>query len=370
MPPLSKAACNDGGPISGCGDRVRKKEQVIVSQRRWLTIRNAQNVNPYHGDPPGALADLADFYKARIAALRSNNPSLLKTEIPEEYEWLRAIAPAGLSKNEFSIGRAYAGCEDPCRKKPSLYRWISIGGRGIGNGAGDVDTPYGQLAKRLVSQGWTKCRSADDSGKPTIDYFAKGNKIVSVSRYYSMGVGNGIGIGITISGPLPQVPPEPPPNPAVVIADDWMTYSDDDVGLRLRYPPHWHIKDDTPPNSGMQYKSLQFGADNYAPGDFRITLEPQESVNLESRSNQLGTRCFPSSYRISGFSAAECVFENEVVSVGVCERHVQSIVVQTGKFDLTFEPALSGSFGDDSGRYTLLNLYERIMSTIEMKQPN
>ncbi len=184
-----------------------EREQVIASQRRWLAIRNAHNVNPYHGDPPGELADLSDFYGERIAALRSSNPALLKTGVPEEYAWLRAITPEGFSKEEFSIGRAYAGCDDPCQKNPALYRWISIGGSGIGEEPGDVDTPYDELAKKLVSEGWSKCREASDSGKPLIEYFTKGSKMALVSRYYSMGVGNGIGVGITISDPLPQSPP-------------------------------------------------------------------------------------------------------------------------------------------------------------------
>ncbi|HEY6370725.1 MAG TPA: hypothetical protein VIX37_09100, partial [Candidatus Sulfotelmatobacter sp.] len=80
-------------------------------------------------------------YKARIARLQSTDPPLLKTKIPEAYAWLRAIAPDGFSKEKFLIGRSYAGCEDPCQKKPSLYRWISIEGSGIGEEPGDVDTP-------------------------------------------------------------------------------------------------------------------------------------------------------------------------------------------------------------------------------------
>lgn len=345
-----------------------EKEHVIASQRRWLTIRNAHGVNPYHGDPPGEIADLESFYQERIAALRSDNPALLKTAIPEEYAWLQAIAPAGLSKNEFGISRAYAGCEDPCQKKPSLYRWISIGGGGIGEEPGDVDTPHAQITKKLASEGWVKCRSASDSGKPTIDYFSKGNKIVSIYRYYSMGVGNGIGLGVTISDPLPQSPAKPTANPAVAITGDWIVYASPDVGLRLRYPPDWNMKDETPPSGGTQYKDLLFGADDSGRGDFRVTVEPEQSVN-DFKSNDEATRCFPSSYRISGFPAIECVTEDEVVSEGVCQRQIRSVAFQTGKYDVTFEPASTGSFADESDHYTLLNLYERIMSTIEMKQP-
>jgi hypothetical protein len=184
-----------------------------------------------------------------------------------------------------------------------------------------------------------------------------------------MGVGNGIGLGVTISDPLPQSPAKPTANPAVAITSDWIVYANPDVGLQFRYPPQWHMRDETPSSAGMQYKYLNFGADNFAAGDFRISVEPEQSVN-DFKSNDETTRCFPSSYRISGFPAIECVTEDEVVSEGVCQRQVRSVAFQTGKYDVTFEPASTGSFADDSGHYTLLNLYERIMSTIEMKQPN
>jgi uncharacterized protein YecT (DUF1311 family) len=347
-----------------------EREEVIASQRKWLTIRNAHNVNPYHGDPPGALADLSDFYKARIAALRSRDLALMKTEIPEEYAWLRAIAPEGFSKQEFFLGRAYAGCEDPCQKKPALYRWISIGGGGIGEEPGDIDTPYDQLAKKLASEGWAKCREASDSGKPLIEYFRKGKKIVTVSRSYSMGAGNGIGLAITVSDPLPQNPRKVPSNPAVVVSDDWNTYGSPDVGLKLRYPPKWGMRDDSPKNGGTSYKYLLFGAEHYKPGEFRVTVGPDQTANLGETGDAEGAKCFPSGYRISGLSAQECVFEDEVVSEGVCERHIHSFVIQTGKYDLTFEPSGGGSFADDSGHYTLLDLYEKIMSTIEIEHSN
>src|SRR5271155_4837929 len=78
------------------------RKQLILSQQRWLTIRNSYNVNPYHGDPAGTLADLADFYRKRTEALRSGQPALLEVEFPPEYEWLKAIAPEGFDKR-FSI---------------------------------------------------------------------------------------------------------------------------------------------------------------------------------------------------------------------------------------------------------------------------
>lgn len=147
-----------------------EKNGLVRSQRKWLTIRNSYNANPYHGDPAGVRADLADFYRSRIAALRSGRIALLETSLPREYEWLRATAPDGLSEG-YSIGRAYAGCEDPCKREPSLYRWISIEGRGIGEEPGDVDTPFAQISSKLFAEGWSDCRSADDSGKPTVHYF-------------------------------------------------------------------------------------------------------------------------------------------------------------------------------------------------------
>ncbi|HEY6370726.1 MAG TPA: hypothetical protein VIX37_09105 [Candidatus Sulfotelmatobacter sp.] len=189
-----------------------------------------------------------------------------------------------------------------------------------------------------------------------------------VSRYYSMGAGNEIGLGITISGPLPPNPPKTSPSPIAMGSDDWRTYSNSEVGLQVRYPPHWHVRDDSPSNRRTQYKYLLFGADNFAPGEFRITVEPRHSGDLVSSSEEEGRTCFPPRYRISGSSATECVLENEVVSEGICERYVQAVAIRTAKYDLTFEPSGGGSFADDSGHYQLLDLYEKIMSTIEIEQ--
>jgi hypothetical protein len=202
------------------------------------------------------------------------------------------------------------------------------------------------------------------------EYFAKGRKMVTVDRSYSMGAGNGIGLAITISDPLPQNPPKVPSNPAVVVADDWNTYASPDVGLKLRYPPKWTMRDDSPKDGGTSYKYLSFGAERYTPGEFRLSVGPDQTANLGETGDAEGAGCFPSGYRISGFSAQECVFEDEVVSEGVCERHIHSFVIQTGKYDLTFEPSGGGSFADDSGHYTLLDIYEKIMSTIEIKHSN
>jgi uncharacterized protein YecT (DUF1311 family) len=86
-----------------------EREEAIVSQRRWLTIRNAHNVNPYHGDPPGELADLSDFYKARIAALRSRDLALLKIHaqgrnLRGRPGWLLpAHRPGGIRKSKVAL---------------------------------------------------------------------------------------------------------------------------------------------------------------------------------------------------------------------------------------------------------------------------
>lgn len=350
-----------------------EKEQIVASQRRWLVIRNACRVNPYDLESLGELADLIALYKERIVALKSSDPALLQAALPKEYDWLRAIAPEGFSKDEFAIGRGYASCEDPCRKKPSLYRWISIGGRGLGDEPGDIDTPYAELLKRLAAQGWTKCKEVtDDSGKQRVDRFNKKEKMLSVGRSYSMGVGNGINLAITTSAPLPEIAPQPVPNPTVTITDDWDSFSSEEVGLKIRFPPDWHVYDRSPPNAGTQYKYLIFGADDYKPGDFRVTVEPVRQVLVDP--NYVpppdAPKCSSSRYRISGFAAKECLFEDELYTQGTCTRYLQSIMISTGKYDLTFEPSSQASYPDDSGHYKLTDLYEKILSTIEIKQPN
>lgn len=247
-----------------------EKSQLVRSQEKWLVVRNSYSANPYHDDPIGALSDLADFYKSRIEALRSDQELLLDTKAPKEYEWLRALAPEGFSKG-FSIGRTYMSCDDPCKKIPSSYRWISISGRGIGDEPGDIGTPFEKIVKKLLSEGWSKCRSTDDSGKPTMDYFVKNDKMVELFRYFSMGAGNSISFGITISPPLPENPPKPPPNPAVTVTRDWSTYSSSDEGLQFRYPPGWRIKGESAAGSGT--KEVMIGAWDYT-GNLTISVQP------------------------------------------------------------------------------------------------
>jgi uncharacterized protein len=347
------------------------REQVVASQRSWLVIRNSYRVNPPDVESLGALSDLTELYRTRLTALKSASLAMLKIEPPKEYEWLRAIAPEGFSKNEFLITRGYASCHDPCQKKPALYRWISVEGNGVGPEPADIDTPYAEVLKRLAAQGWTKCREVtDDSGKQRVDRFSKNGKMLSVDRYLSMATGNSIGIDVTISDPLPELPQKLAPNPTVTVTGDWDAYSSADLGLKVRFPPDWHVYDHTSPYGGSGHKELVFGADDYKPGDFRISVEPHRLVDPNYEPPDDEPKCSPSDYRISGFAAAECLFENELYTQGTCTRYIQSIRIDTGKYDLTFEPSEQGSFPDNSGHYKMTDLYEKIMSTIEFRPPN
>lgn len=344
------------------------KTELVQSQKSWLTIRNSYNVNPFHGDPSGTLSDLSDFYRDRIVALRSDQSALLKTELPQEYDWLRAIAPPGFSEG-FSISRGYMGCEDPCKTRPALYRLLSIWGSGIGDPPGDVDTPFKQLVSKLASEGWIKCRSADDSGKPTMDYFTKKDKMLAISRYYSMGAGNSIGLLITISDPLPQKPKPMPANPPVTITADWISYSSPDVGLEVRYPPGWRMTDISVPNSHTKY--LGFSAKGY-PGDFTITMELEEMFNHQpifNNDEEAERTCLPSLYHFAGLPSRGCLRESEVVGEGTCSRYLESVEVETGGRHWSFGPSRWGSFADDSGQYKLTDLYEKILGTIKLRQP-
>jgi uncharacterized protein YecT (DUF1311 family) len=343
---------------------VSDRKQLILSQQKWLAIRNSYNVNPYHGDPDGSLADLADFYRKRTGALRSGQAALLEVEFPPEYEWLKAIAPAGFDKG-FSIGRAYMTCEDPCKQKPSLYKFVSIGGSGIGEEPGDVDTPYAQIASKLASEGWTECRSADDSGKPTIDYFRKKDKMIAVSRTHSMGAGNYIAVSITTSGPLPESLPKRMPDPSVPAIADWLTYSNPDSGFELRYPPQWGIRN----RSEAGTTSVGFGAKDYS-GGFGILITPKESWTPEPVPNgeEPTLHCVPSQYQLSGLPAKGCVREYESVGEGICTRYVESLEVETSKYHLTFTPESWGSVVDSLDHYKLTGLYEQILGTIKITE--
>jgi uncharacterized protein YecT (DUF1311 family) len=95
-----------------------QKGELVVSQRKWLMIRNSYDANPYHGDPVGTLSDLSDLYRNRIAALRSGQLTPLNTNLPPEYDWVKAMAGEGFSKG-VSIGRGHMSCQDPCEEKPS-----------------------------------------------------------------------------------------------------------------------------------------------------------------------------------------------------------------------------------------------------------
>ena len=341
-----------------------EKDGIIASQRKWLVLRNSYRVAPYPSDDLNAIAELFELYKERIEVLKSSNLALLEPQLPKEYQWLLAIAPAGLSK-DFSITRGYATCADPCQEKHSLYRWISIGGSGTGDPPGDVDTPYDTLVKRLAAEGWMKCRdTADDSGKVQFSYFRKQDKFVEITRSYSMGVGNGISLSITISPPLPQSS-TPVANPLVQISDDWDSYSDANVGLKVRFPADWHVYDRSDA-SASGYKYLMFGADDFKPGDFRITIEPSQLRDPNYVAPD-APKCYPSRYRIAGVTATECLFQGEMYGESVCTRYIQSLAIRTKNHELTFEPYQLGSFLDDSGYYKLADLYEKILSTIELK---
>jgi uncharacterized protein YecT (DUF1311 family) len=342
-----------------------QKSEVIRSQQKWLMIRNSYDVNPYHGDPVGTLSDLSDFYRNRIVVLGSAQMTSLKAKPPPEYDWVKAIEPEGFSK-EFSLGRGHMSCDDPCEEKPSLYKLLSIGGSGIGQPPGDVDTPYAKIVHKLTSGGWTKCRSADDSGTRTIDYFEKNDKMIAISRAYSMGVGNGIGLSIATSSRLSENPSKTPPNSAVAITPDWAIYSSPDVGLQLRYPPDWWVRDDNLPNGGTKF--LTFGAKD-STGNFTISIQPEETLNRQPTSDgaEEDQKCSASPYRVSGFPSRVCLYEGENVVEGTCTRYLQSIDIKTGRYYLRFEPISSGSFVDDSNQYKLTDLYQKILSTIEIK---
>jgi uncharacterized protein YecT (DUF1311 family) len=343
-----------------------QKSELVLSQRKWLMIRNSFDANPYHVDAGGTLSDIADFYRNRIEALRSGRTTFLNTDVPKEYDWLKAIAPEGFS-NGFSVGRGYMGCQDPCKKEPSLYKLISIWAHDTDESQGETETAYPKIVRKLASEGWTKCRSADDSGKPSIDYFKKKDKMIAVNNYASMATGDSITLSITTSGPLSEGPPKMPSNPAVTITSDWLTYSSADMGFRVRYPPGWWVRDDKAPNRRAKY--LTFGAKDYLR-NFTISIQPEEFLNgqaVNQARDEPGQLCGPSRYRISGFSSRACLSEGENVGTGTCTWYLYSLDIETGIYYLSFRPDISGSLVQDSNRYKLTDLYQKILSTIEMK---
>lgn len=205
-----------------------------------------------------------------------------------------------------------------------------------------------------------------------MDYFRKNDKMIAISRYYSMGVGNGIGLSITTSGPLPEKPARLPANPPVTITSDWATYSSPDVGLELQYPPNWRMRDDSVPyeRTHRRTKYLNFGAKDYT-GNFRITMEPVDPSHpgpVVHDNDDPEPKCFPSSYQISGLPGRACVLQYEVVGDETCTRYLETVEVQTSKYHLSFDPPIGASFPGDSNQYKLTDLYEKILSTIKLEQ--
>jgi uncharacterized protein YecT (DUF1311 family) len=342
-----------------------EKAQLVSSQNEWLRFRNSYETNPYHGDPPGVISDIAELYANRISALRSENPATLVTRIPDEYAWLRTIAGTGFSKR-FSLGRTYMGCVDPCKKTPSSYRWISIWGSGIGDEPGDIDTPFRAIAKKLAAEGWSECRSADDSQKPIVDYFTKGDRLVEIFRYYSMGVGNSIGVGVTTSGPLHPYVPQEPANPPVDVGNNWETYEMPALGLKLRYPSNWRVRDMSA--GSLDTKYVMFGAKDFT-ADFTFEVRfGQRAEHWPRGINDEGPEvsCSPSPYQISGMRAEQCVISGEQVGDGICRRSIYSEAIKTSNYALRFEPG-GATVYETSGTFRLTHLYERILGTIQIQ---
>lgn len=245
-----------------------------------------------------------------------------------------------------------------------MYRLLSIEGEGIGDPPGDIEIPHANLERTLASEGWIKCKSAYDN-KLSIEYFKKGNKMLAISTYSSMGTGNSIGLSITTSDPLPEVRAKELSHSEVAITSDWIAYSSPDVGLEVRYPSGWWMRDDSVPNTGTKY--LTFHAKDGADS-FVIAMQPKEMWHQQdiSKDPDTGQECLPSTYRISGFPVRGCRYEGENVAGGTCTRYLSALDAETGKYHLRFQPAVWGSYVD-SNRYKLTDLYGKILSTITLK---
>ncbi len=182
-----------------------------------------------------------------------------------------------------------------------------------------------------------------------------------------MGAGDSIGFGITISGPLPVNASEPPQNPVVAVTSDWEKYSIPTLGLKLRYPPNWHVRDMSP--ASLDYKIVMFGANNF-DGSFTIQARIGESAAHWPRGiNDEGPElsCAPSHYQISGVAAEQCVISGEQVGDGICRRSIYSEAINTSRYTLRFEPG-GGTISEASGALRLTNQYEKILETIEIHE--
>ncbi len=334
-----------------------QRDALIQSQRKWLTIRDMHKFYGKLSDQEGMASDLADFYKERIAALQSQDQSLLEPKLPPEYEWLKSFATDGFSSEAFLV-REYMGCQDPCERKSALYRVVGLWGNGTGEPPGNTQTQYSLVVKKLQKDGWKKCREADDSGKPDIEYFTKQDKMLSLSSYASMGTGNTIEITVTTSGPLPR-PKEVISNPPAQVEPDWQEYKSSDGILSLKYPPHWRMRKDISSESGLT-KSLRFQADD-SSGGFGLILN-------ENWQRPKDRDCVPSPYKIEGEAAEACLVSVESVGTDTCYRYIESLNAYKNALHLSFWPDyLDGSEVRDSRHFKLTHIYETILSTVELR---
>jgi len=126
-------------------------------------------------------------------------------KVPTEYELLKDIdrwqVTYQLKSDTYSS--QYLQCADG-RKGTSAQDYLfGLNSDGFGEPPGDIDTPYRKVVQVLEDNGWTECgipQSQQDPTNGTKYVFIKNNKLIGISKHYSMGVGNSLTILIQYSG--------------------------------------------------------------------------------------------------------------------------------------------------------------------------
>ena len=119
-------------------------------------------------------------------------------QAPTEYDLLKNIDTWTLTYQDKNTSALV--CSNGKKGNTSTGYVFTMNSKGYGEGPGDVDTPYQKVITALNNNGWQQCKAIgatelqDTQG--TSEVFTKNNKLIGVSRHYSMGVGNSLSVQI------------------------------------------------------------------------------------------------------------------------------------------------------------------------------
>jgi hypothetical protein len=281
-----------------------------------------------------------------LASFKFITPQPLPT--PPEFDLFKNIASW-----TFDSGTANLSCNDVCKKEPGLYQVFSMATSGIEKEEenNDIDTPYKAVVRKLVANGWQKCKTLDDEAGAITETYVRNGKLLVVGRHYSEGVGNSLAITIATSNPLPQNS-QTDSNPIVSVTSDWKTYTNKEFGFQISFPSDWkvwwvHAGQGSNKTVTIRLATTEFGVDG-----FLVMITP---VNFPPLTN--GS---PSDYSIGSNRTEES--KGESSNDHGCSRTI-TIWTKAGSYQYSFQPETAGLL-DNS--FQLKDVYQKILSTAKI----